>query len=351
LLAQKIKAATAFSNLGCRLLGIAEKLKRNSFSLNIMPPLAAKIRREFGVAPVKKLIVAVSGGADSVALLHLLIEAGYKNLVIAHFNHQLRGRSSAADASFVRKMADYLKLPCEVGSNDVRKLALDRKCSLETGARETRYEFLASVAKKHRTRSIVLAHHADDQVETCLFNFLRGSGIAGLSGMKPLSRRRVDRVEVELHRPLLGISKSELLEYLKANKIRFREDATNAIANTSRNKLRLKVVPMIEELFGPAFKASIVRNARLLADEEELLSSLSLPIAAPEKLAVKLLRDLHPALRSRVIHAWLKGIGIDEPGFAEVERVGSLLQTSGPAKVNLPGNRHARRRAGILFIE
>ena len=110
-----------------------------------MSPLAAKIRREFGVAPVKKLIVAVSGGADSVALLHLHIEAGYKNLVVAHFNHQLRGRSSAADASFVRKMADHLKLPCEVGSDDVRKLALDRKCSLETGAREARYEFLASV--------------------------------------------------------------------------------------------------------------------------------------------------------------------------------------------------------------
>jgi tRNA(Ile)-lysidine synthase len=315
-------------------------------------PLILKIKEVLArVSPRKKLIVAVSGGADSVALLHLLIEAGYKNLVVAHFNHRLRGKASSADATFVRKLADQLNLPCEVGSDDVRKLASDRKSSLETTARESRYDFLAFVARKQRTRSLFLAHHADDQLETCFFNFLRGSGIAGLSGMKPLSVRSVGGIKIELHRPILGITKNELLDYLKVRRIRFREDATNAIADASRNKLRLKVLPLIEELFGSAFRATIVRNARIFSEEEELLSSISLPIAKNETLSVKLMRDLNPALRRRVLHAWLKNRGVDEPGFAEVERVASLLEPGAAAKVNLPADRHARRRGGILFIE
>ena len=299
----------------------------------------------------KKLIVAVSGGADSVALLHLLLDAGYRNLVVAHFNHRLRGKASEGDAVFVEKLAKKLVLSVEIGSGDVSKLAIKRKSSLETTARAARYDFLAETVRKHRAPAVVLAHHADDQVETCLFNFLRGSGIAGLSGMKPNSKRTVDGIELELLRPLLGITQRELLGYLKERKIRFREDATNAVAEASRNKLRLKLLPLIEELLGPSFKGSIVRNARLLADEEDLLSSLASPMALHENLQVKLLRELHPALRRRVLHTWLKNQGIEEPGFAEVERVASLLDPEGPAKINLPGNRHARRRAGVLFIE
>lgn len=318
-------------------------------------PLILKIKEVLArVSPRKKLIVAVSGGADSVALLHLLIEAGYKNLIVAHFNHRLRGRASAGDAAFVEKLTSKLDLPFEGASADVKARAKEEKLSIETAARAARYEFLACVARKHRTRSLFLAHHADDQVETCFFNFLRGSGIAGLSGMKPISERAVKGVNLQLHRPLLGTTKRELLDYLKERKIRHRDDASNTVAEASRNKLRLKIFPLIEDFFGCSFKASIVRNARMLADEEDLLSSISLPIAASEKLSVKLLRELHPALRRRALHAWLKCRGIDEPGYAEVELVDSLLEsleTSGPAKVNLSGNRHARRRAGVLFIE
>lgn len=304
-----------------------------------------------GIPPRKKLIVAVSGGADSVAMLHLLLDAGYRKLVVAHFNHRLRGKASAGDAAFVEKLASGLDLSFEGSSADVKAKAKVRKLSIETAARDARYEFLASVAKKHRTRSIVLAHHADDQVETCLFNFLRGSGISGLSGMKPHSWRTIEGVRIQLHRPLLGTTKRDLLHYLRERKLPYREDATNAVAEGSRNKLRLKVIPLIEECFGSSFRASIVRNARMLADEEDFLALSSLPIAASDKLAVKLLRELHPALRRRALHGWLRNQGVEEPGFAEVERVASLLETNGPAKVNLPGNRYARHRSGVLFIE
>ena len=315
-------------------------------------PLILKIQEGLnGFPPRKKFIVAVSGGADSVALLHLLLESGCKNLVVAHFNHRLRGRFSNADAFFVEKLAAKLNLAFESGSSQVQVRAKKEKRSLETAAREARYEFLASVAKKYRTRSIVLAHHADDQVETCLFNFLRGSGIAGLCGMRLLSQRTVEGLKLQLHRPLLAVTKMQLLVFLRERGLRHREDASNSVAEASRNKLRLKVIPLIEEHFGSSFKTSITRNAKVLADEEDLLSSISLPIAASKKLSVKLLRDLHSSLRRRVIHAWLKGHGIDEPGYAEVELVDSLLLASGPAKVNLPRNRYARRRAGVLFIE
>lgn len=304
-----------------------------------------------GISPRKKLIVAVSGGADSVAILNLLVDAGYRKLVVAHFNHCLRGKASAGDAAFVEKLASGLELSFEGSSADVTAKAKAGKLSIETAARDARYEFLASVARKHRTSSIVLAHHADDQVETCFFNFLRGSGIAGLSGIKPLSQRTVKGVNLQLHRPLLETTKRELLDYLKERKLRHREDTTNALPKASRNKLRLKILPLVEEYFGSSFKATIVRNARMLADEEEFLASISLPIATSDKLPVKVLRELHPALRRRVLHGWLRNQGVEEPGFAEVERVASLLETNGPPKVNLPGNRHARRRSGVLFIE
>jgi tRNA(Ile)-lysidine synthase len=331
-----------------------QELRNSGKEQGVVSPhlLILKIKEGLLKIPLRrKLIVAVSGGADSVALLHLLLEAGSKNLVVAHFNHRLRGKASDADATFVKRLATKLSLPFELGSGDVGKLAREQKISLETAAREARYSFLANVTRKHRCRSLVLAHHADDQVETCLFNFLRGSGIAGLSGMKSKSKRTVDGIMLDLHRPLLGTPKADLLGYIGERKLRFREDATNAVAEASRNKIRLRLLPLIEELLGPSFKGSIVRNAAIFADEEDLLSSLASPMALHEKLQVKLLRELHPSLRRRVLHSWLKNRGILEPGFAEVERVISLLDHSGPAKVNLPGNLHARRRSGVIFIE
>ena len=324
-------------------------------TVQLLSPLAAEVLRELAPIRKRKLLVAVSGGADSVALLHLLLEAGCTNLIVAHFNHRLRGAASMADAAFVGRLAKKMGLEFELGSADVRAAAKLEKLSLETAARAARYAFLASVAKKHRTRSLLLAHHADDQVETCLFQFLRGSGAAGLAGMKSCSQRTIDGIGLTLHRPLLGISKQQLLDYLGKRKLRHREDASNSIADASRNKLRLKLLPLIEELLGPSFREVIVRNSRIFADEEELLSSLTAPMGQKAELSVKLLQELHPALRRRVIHAWLKNHGIEEPGFAEVERTASLLEFDGEgigiAKINLPGNRHARRKAGVLFVE
>lgn len=320
-----------------------------------LSPLAAEVLHELASILKKKLIVGVSGGADSVALLHLLIEAGLRNLVVAHFDHCLRGADSRSDAFFVKRLAARHNLSFEMASADVRKIAKEQKLSIETAARQSRYSFLASVGKKHRTRHLLLAHHADDQVETCLFNFLRGSGVTGLAGMKSHSERCIDGFTLQLHRPLLDIWKRQLLGYLKENKFKHRDDFTNAIDDTSRNKIRLKILPLIEEHFGTSFRTAITRNAKILSEEENLLSTLSSAMAIESELSVKHLQGLHPALRRRVLHAWLKSQGVEEPGFAEVERVALLLEFDnegiGTAKINLPGNQHARRKSGRIFIE
>src|SRR6266513_5129925 len=131
-----------------------------------------------------RYLIGVSGGRDSVALLHWLINLGYKKLIVCHLNHQLRGRSSDADARVVEKVARKYRVDCELGAANVRVLAKKKKMSIETAAREARYSFFAKAAKRHRCHTIFLAHHADDLVETFLFNLIRGAGLTGLAGMR-----------------------------------------------------------------------------------------------------------------------------------------------------------------------
>ncbi|HLB34287.1 MAG: tRNA lysidine(34) synthetase TilS [Verrucomicrobia bacterium RIFCSPHIGHO2_12_FULL_41_10] len=295
-------------------------------------------------------LVGVSGGADSVALLHLLLENNYRQLVICHYNHQLRGSESDDDACFVEKLAASLDLPYEIGSSDVKKKASDHRLSLEAAAREARYEFFAKVAQKRQVKKLFLAHHSDDQVETCLFNFLRGSGSAGLAGMLPVSYHTIGLVELEIIRPLLSCSRKELRSYLKERNIIFRHDSSNDSLIPTRNRLRHAVLPLLDDFFGPTYRNAITRTATILGAEDAYLESLAAPFAQEEKLFTRTLQEMPLALRRRVLHAWLKHHGFCDVSFAEVERVASLLNLQGPAKINLPGKRHARRRAGVIFL-
>ena len=141
-----------------------------------------------------RYLIGVSGGRDSVALLHWLIECGYSKLIVCHLNHRLRGRSSRADAIFVRKLAAKYDVDLALGAIDVRALAVRTKQSIETAARSARYKFFAQIAKRRRCRTIFLGHHADDLVETFLINLFRGAGPGGLSAMHAISVRKIDNV-------------------------------------------------------------------------------------------------------------------------------------------------------------
>lgn len=301
----------------------------------------------------ERAVIAVSGGRDSMALLHALHDAGFKELAVCHVNHGLRGEESQKDEALVEEVADNLQMPCLVARVDVRSFATASRQSLEAAARELRYRSLAETAAKHGARKILLGHHADDQVETVLINFFRGSGTRGLSGMQVVSSRTIDGSEWQLIRPLLSLPRAVIDQYVEERSIPFREDESNREDFALRNRIRNRLIPLLEEVFERDVRPSVLRTAELSRRIEEWARESAGDL--PEKnggLDVTALRDLPASQRERLLLTWLRASGVPDCGFEEVDRVsGILLSDSNPSKVNLPGNHHARRRAGILFLE
>lgn len=299
--------------------------------------------------PDERCLIGVSGGRDSVALLHLLVGAGFNALVVCHLDHAQRAES-AEDARFVAALAKQLGLKAVIARENVAARAKRKRQSLETAAREARYAFFARVARAEKCPRLFLAHHADDQVETLLFNLFRGSAAAGLAAMRPRSTRIVGGVVLEIVRPLLGTWREEIDAHIAQHQIAFREDASNADPRHTRNRLRHEIIPAIERALGRDIRRAVWRAAEILRDEDDFLAGQPALRDLPERLETASLKTLPVALQRRVIHAWLKARGVASVGFDEVESVRGLL-TGRRAKVNLPGGRHARRRARQLFLE
>ncbi|MEY2544239.1 MAG: tRNA(Ile)-lysidine synthase, partial [Verrucomicrobiota bacterium] len=277
-----------------------------------------------GFPPDGRYLIGVSGGRDSIALLHWLHECGYRKLIVCHLNHQLRGRSSDADARFVEKLAANYDVDLEMGSADVRALAAKQKISIEAAAREARYKFFAHVAKQKRSRTIFLGHHADDLVETFLINLFRGSGATGLGAIREVSKRRVEEVDLTIVRPLLGVWRSEIDDYVRKHRLKFREDASNKNLAPLRNRIRRRIIPFLEKDLGRNIRQSIWRAATIATEEENWIED-QLPSATDVDLSVAKLRDLPIALQRREILKWLRTRKITNVGFDVVESVRSLL--------------------------
>jgi tRNA(Ile)-lysidine synthase len=305
----------------------------------------------------RRYLIGVSGGRDSVALLHWLVNLGYCKLSVCHLDHQLRGRSSQADARFVEKLvATWNKkiaahVDFEPGSADVRALAKRNKASIETAAREARYSFFAGVAKRRRCHTIFLAHHADDLVETFLINLFRGAGATGLAAMREVSTRRIEDVGLTIVRPLLSVWRDEIDSYVREHRLNFREDASNKNLGPLRNRTRRRIIPYLEKTLGRSIRQNIWRTAVIAAEEEKWIES-QLPNAMGADFSVEEVRKLPLAFQRRQILKWLRAQEIASVGFDAIERVRSLLASgSRTAKTNLPQNRHVRRRAGKIFLE
>jgi tRNA(Ile)-lysidine synthase len=303
--------------------------------------------------PARRYLIGVSGGRDSVALLHLLTHNGYPRLIVCHLDHRLRGRASTADAKFVKALAKKLKLECEIGRTDVGALAKRTKQSIETAGRTARYDFFARVARGRRVRTIFLGHHADDLVETFLLNLFRGAGPAGLGGMRQVAMRKVKEVELTIIRPLLGTTRDEIDAYLNAHRLKYRDDVTNRSLAPLRNRIRHRIIPYIENQLGRKVRGALWRAVMISADEAELAETLVDPLPAnSSELGLKELREQPRALQRRTIHLWLQARGVTNLDFDTIERVRSLLDPQATtAKTNLPRDRHARRRAGKIFVE
>jgi tRNA(Ile)-lysidine synthase len=311
--------------------------------------ISSRLKNDF--PPDARYLIGVSGGRDSVALLHWLIGLGYNKLVVCHLNHRLRGRSSDADARFVKKLAAKYQLDFELGTANIHAFAKRKKASIETAAREARYSFFAKVAKRRRCHTIFLAHHADDLVETFLFNLIRGAGPSGLAAMRDVSSRYIEDIELTIVRPLLSVWRSEIDRYVRECDLKFREDATNKNLAPTRNRIRNRVIPYLEKILGRNIRQNIWRTA-MIAAEEEKWTKQQLPDPTREDFSVARLRGLPIALQRRAIQKWLRAQSIAEVGFEVIERVRSLADKDATvAKVNLPRDRHARRRAGKIFLE
>ena len=301
-----------------------------------------------GFAPGDPQLVGVSGGRDSIALLHWLHAHGFKKLIAVHLDHRLR-EESGEDAVFVREFADTLGVECITGSADVATLAGDQRLSIETAARRARHEFFARAAIERACPRIFLAHHADDQVETFLHNLLRGAGPSGLGGMNAVSTLEMHGTTLLVARPLLGTWREEIDAYVARHKLPFREDASNADPRFTRNRLRHAAIPALTAALGRDVRAALLRTTELLRAEDEFLSAQPELRGAPDALQVPLLRSLPLALQRRLIHLWLRRHAVGSIGFAEVESVRGLLDSRG-AKVNLPGGLCARRREKRIFL-
>ena len=269
------------------------------------------------------IVVAVSGGPDSLALLDILnqLAPSYRwKLHVAHLHHGIRGEEADADADFVRNIAERLSLPFHIRKVDVPRLASESHTSIEEAARQARYRFLAEVALETGASRIALGHHMDDQVETVLMHFLRGSGLAGLRGMLPISpmeEMRLDSIPGEppethglfLVRPMLSIPHQEIVDFCRGRNLQPRFDRSNLDTTYYRNRLRHELIPTLET-YNPKIKEIIFRSSQIFADDYDLLHRETLrawedvTLAENEILIFIDLRrwqGLHPSLQRGVL--------------------------------------------------
>jgi tRNA(Ile)-lysidine synthase len=299
--------------------------------------------------PRRKHLVGVSGGADSVALLHLLMNAGLKQLVVCHVDHQLRGRESTADAKFVATICRDLGLTHRGARVPVRRIAAERGQSLETAAREVRYECFAAWARELRCPRIILAHHADDQAETILWNLLRGSH--GAKGMQARQSRHVGQQEIEIFRPLLTTRRQELRDFLLEKNLPWREDSSNAQPIATRNRMRHEVLPLLSDIARRDVTPLLLRQGEAQQDCNELEAWALARIHARDpqgRLHLTVLKELPPALQRLVFRDYLLRHEVGGISRDLLDRCCEMLDHEPSHCVNLPGGGFLRRRQGRI---
>jgi len=323
------------------------------------------IRRYKLARPGERVLVALSGGADSVALLLILRRLQDEGAVdvagAAHLNHQLRGAEADADEAFCAALAARIGVPFVSEKVDVAALARAQKRSVEDAARTARYAFLARAADRLGADVIAVAHTREDQAETFLLRLLRGAGTRGLASIQPRAGRVV--------RPLIEVERAALRAFLDQHGESFREDATNADVSIPRNRVRHELIPFLRSHFSPGVVGVLAREAALARQDEEFLQAEAIKLAAQivlfEDDVIRLdaagLRDASPALSSRVVQAALQRYAGRKPiAFHHIERVlglaigsaGFARRGRGAAKagaVSLPGQTALRTGGSIVL--
>ena len=229
--------------------------------------VSKNLEEKCGIEIQEKIVLGFSGGADSICLLDILHKLGFK-VVVAYFNHQLR-TSVDEEVLFVRKVAKKYKYDFRVGTDDIKNLAEKFNKGIEETARKFRYQFLVKVAQETKSAFVVVAHHADDQVETIMMNLIRGTGLNGLIGMEQMSYSEFSK-SIPIVRPLLNVWKDEIMSYCEENDLVFATDETNIDEVFTRNRIRGKLIPVLEK-YNPKFKQSLIRMSDILRDDNDFI--------------------------------------------------------------------------------
>lgn len=303
-----------------------------------------------------QVLCAVSGGPDSVTLLHALWslrdDLGI-SLYVAHLNHSFRGVESDGDAEYVCDLAANLGLECVVEKVDVPEIQRTLRLSAEEAARMVRYEFLERAADDIGARRIALGHTADDQVETVFLNLFRGAGVDGLAGMPP--------VRGKIIRPLIEIRRSDVEGYVEANHLHPRTDATNLLATYTRNRLRLELLPLLRREFNPEIDAAVLRLSELAREDTTYLNmeageALNRLTLGRDENSISLdsggLAACPLALRRRVIREAVRAVRgeLADVGFVHVEELIRLLDAGADFEYELPRGALVQRTRMALTV-
>lgn len=315
------------------------------------------IEKEHLLEQGEKVVVAVSGGSDSVALLKVLaaLSEEYKLiLVVAHINHGMR-ENATREEQFVRRLATEMGIVFECKSLDIRSVKGGTGRSTEQISREVRYDFLNDVAKKHGAQKIALGHNSNDQTETVLMNFLRGSGPAGLKGM--LAAR--DSIYI---RPLLYVTRKEILSFLEFHGVQFVTDESNTDPVYLRNRIRHSLIPELKARYNPKLEESLKKTAEIMRAEDDYMRSVTNKIlaewsggVAQGKVSISIpnLVEYHPAIQKRVMKDLLERLtnNTQRIGHTHVKAALNLAYSEHPgAYVDLPSNMEVRREYNVLTI-
>lgn len=303
------------------------------------------------------VLVGVSGGPDSMALLHILARLAPRwglTLGVAHLNHGLRKGDAEQDAQFVADHCRRLKLPCYVQRSDVAAMQKQQKISMEMAGRRARYDFFRQVAQAENFDRIALGHHADDNAELILMNLMRGSGPLGMGGIPPVRGRL-------LVRPLIRLRRDEIIYFVTQNRIEYRRDSSNTDTRFLRNRIRHQLLPQLASSYNPKITDALNRFARVARDEEDWfdrqVESLFADVAqtAPDGVALSIagLSKIHVALQRRVLRHAVHHIKGDLKKIAlhHIDVLHHMIQTGSPdAHADLPGGLAARREDRRLVI-
>ena len=324
----------------------------------MLPSMDAILQKECCLAPRRPIIVAVSGGPDSLCLMDLMRRAGYP-IIVAHFNHKLREESDL-EANSVEQMAGRFGIPSVVESADVRTYSNEKKLSLEEAARNLRYTFLFEQARRHQAQAIAVGHTADDQVETVLMHFLRGAGLNGLKGMTYRTILAAFDPNIPIVRPLLDVWREETVVYCAGQGLRPHYDPSNESLNFLRNRVRHLLIPSLET-YNPKFREVAWRTAQLLAADYSIVTDAvdaawkqTVVSEAPDLTifdAIQLL-GLSLGLQRYLLRRALERIGLlDDATYSTLERAITFLDDpKRSAQIDLSGGARLLREGDQFYV-